>query len=291
MELPDAIDITDVTSLVAWVEKAHWGPPMQAVHLWFRGHCQRVDDIRPGFLRQNVESVLTEGTSWARAETEWGSAIGPPETQFNNQFRRCAASLLPRPDDLTETYILAQHHGLPTRLLDWTTNPLAALFFAVSSKPNEDGEVVVSSPTYILRDNSGDSPRDVERKTIAFPKHHALVQKAIAALFGDGEPPPDPKLIYIMPDLSDARVSHQGSCFSLHMSNTNPVPEGDVLRLRVPAKPKPVMQSTLRMMGVSWATLFPDLDHLCHEMRASWPFEFAAEGKNLSEEQGENGRQ
>ena len=68
------------------------------------------------------------------------------ELQLFNEFKRLASPHVDksRIESDWDMLSLAQHHGLPTRMLDWTTNPLIAAYFACqpSAKGKRDGEVI-----------------------------------------------------------------------------------------------------------------------------------------------------
>lgn len=113
-----------------------WKTPDER-EIWFRGE----DRQHPTFLRPELyrPGKNADGTDQPLKPIPQLLKI---ENDLYAEFQRCAVQLrterAPEEDWDWDAYFLMQHHGAPTRLLDWSDGALMALHFAVRSKPRND---------------------------------------------------------------------------------------------------------------------------------------------------------
>jgi type I restriction enzyme M protein len=127
---------------------------------------------------------------------------------------------------------LGQQYRLPTRLLDWTDNPLVAAFFAVDEESESDGVI------YAYHDES----------YIAVERH------------------PDPfqycKVGKLIPRYITPRITTQGGLFTIQPKPYEPFESNDMDKILLPSRIQTEIKRILNRHGVNRFSLFPGLDGL-----------------------------
>ena len=144
-----------------------------------------------------------------------------------------------RPDHDLEWLVLMQHHGTPTRLLDWTFNPVVALYFAVCSKFNEDG--IVYQTTYIKQKELSEVKDVFQSK----------------------------KIFVYTPRHITERIGPQSGCFIVYAEPLIEIPSDHrrITRYKIPKRYKGLIRSELSKIGIHEGILFPGLDGLCKSLK------------------------
>lgn len=171
--------------------------------------------------------------------------------------RTCPAS-----GDYFGWLFLAQHYGLPTRLLDWSENPLVASYFAVNELDDRDGCIWALWPGGLNTDFRASSGL----VQIRDPK---VVEIAKSAFYE--ESPPGTDIIAIDGQEIDPRMLAQMSRFTLHSYHTEMevLPESHkwLRRYVIPKEAKTKIRAQLAELGIRRSNLFPDLANLAQELK------------------------
>lgn len=201
----------------------------------FRGQQSRAWDLQPTIGRLELRSDAT---------------LREAEDRLVSLFRSQSLPFVSREfKDDWELLSVAQHHGLATRLLDWSSNPLAALWFAVRAP------AIGRTPACVymfeieandLVEDLADSPFGVRRTRFFQPKH------------------------------ASPRIAAQGGWFSVHSWSPSKETYSRLNRLKayhrrleridIPASAFPALRTSLDRLGINFATMFPDLDGLTRHL-------------------------
>jgi hypothetical protein len=204
--------------------------------------------------------------------------IDPPhsktglEEHILRNFARYSRPFLAHTTDEWELLVAAQHHGVPTRLLDWSYSPLVAAHFATLGQRDNDRAVWRLDWKRVHR-------------RFEFPELALLIDDLHELVGRDGEFTPwrlieegtdaRPFACMIEPATLDARIAAQAGVFTLCSDTSRPFEaflakhglEDALTRFVIPASAAERIRDQLDLAGMDERRLFPDLDGVAAQMR------------------------
>src|SRR5215212_7387456 len=237
------------------------GDPDWALH---DGHA-RPTLVYRGLARPSHNNV----SGLARLQGDYANV----ERHLLRNFRKYAHRESPGPTDW-DWLALGQHHGLPTRLLDWTFSPLVALHFATASWADEEALLLAVDAEGAHDLLPGQLRESLDREgALVFTTDMLAAQAADLDEFNELGRGVDPFVLFFEPPSLDERIVNQAAVLSAISDPTHQMEEWmdahpDLwCAWRIPPAVKAEVRERLDQANVNERVLLPDLDGLAAWLR------------------------
>jgi hypothetical protein len=214
---------------------------------WFRGHDDAEWELCPSALR------------YPAVQTRNKAILSLGEFRRIQEYRLTKA---PGPKETFKWLQLAQHYGLPTRLLDWTQSLTTALYFACQDQ-HVDGMVFAVKPRDLNRMSLKKSTVDV-----LDPDEHAeTIQKYLE--LGPDERVRGLRTVAVKPAWNSDRIIMQQGMFTLHgeQFSLDKSQAPSLIGLPILKEFKPQLLHQLERVGTGEMFIFPEPEHACNHLK------------------------
>jgi hypothetical protein len=239
--------------------------------VWYRGHRSSTWTAK-STLHRHVED-LVRGAGWDVPDFDKIDLLREEYKTLYYDFLSDAWPLL-GPDERSDWGVIfsMQHHGVPTRLMDWTESFACALYFAQLDRPPTDEAAI-----YAL-DPHGLNLQSINRDGLVFLPGDAIKGTIDNRLWHPkyATPAKDLRTIAVKPPMTNKRMLAQRAAFTLSGDSFLPLEgqfagklgsEGYIEKITLPPQTFPDAESFVGLIGIGHYGYFPDFEGLREKFR------------------------